>query len=100
MNIPPDLGPCLFCRRATKGAPGAPELITLFVAATADNRFANVPVHVSCWIEVVAGRVQEAVIEAIQEGRLTRGIDTAGSDLHSVVGSILGEVLNRYTRGG
>ena len=99
MNTPPiDPGPCLLCKRPTMGGP-RPMLLTVFIAAAPDGRYLNVPVHVACFIETVAGRVADVVLDAVRTGEVRAGVDAEG-DLGRVVGDLLGSVIGQYARVG
>jgi hypothetical protein len=89
---------CPLCRRAIDGAAG-PELVTSFIAVTPEQQMINVLVHVGCFVDTIAGRVQEAVLYAIQTGRVNVGLERhEGAELTDVISGLVADVLHRYAR--
>jgi len=57
-------------------------------------------IHIHCFADLIAGRVQDAVKYTLQTGEVSAGQDVEGSNLGAVIGSLVGQLINGSTRRG
>lgn len=91
--MPRAVSRCLFCEKPIE--PLQPIMFTMLAPAPGAQSI-NVPLHVVCFVEAMASQTARAVIEAIQEGRVTVGLD--GDDrlpLADVVSGIVARLIKR-----
>lgn len=96
---PADIPPCIFCEKRAKLH--QPVILTTFyMHSPAGLINGSAPVHLSCFIDAMAGRTARVVLDALQKGEVEVGLmeEEDGDTLDDTVTKVVAAVVERYTR--
>jgi hypothetical protein len=95
------LPPCIFCEKPIKAL--EPVLRTAFLFPPGDEGalVGEACVHLTCFINTIAGECAHAALRAIRDGEVDIGLERDDKDsLDGVVGELVARTIHKFSRGG
>ncbi len=93
------LPPCIFCERNIKPMEPIVPTSFLFPPGGEGSLVGSASLHLTCFIQTIAGETARAVLHSIKSGEVDIGLERESNDpLDGVVGEILSRTIESFTR--
>jgi len=90
--MPDEIPVCILCEK--KGRPFDP--FSMMVIRGPGERLINVPIHLACLIQTIAGECAKGVRDYIRDGEISVGLDEDDEDIQNTVAKIAERLANKY----